>query len=139
MAPPRDLEGLPPGLARERTALAWNRTVIAFAALGGVILKTSIAAGLTVIALGVLIWGVGRILPGPGTSGASPGRLRVVAVAVTGASLAALAVALLGHGSAHGLPRPEPLAPAATHSPAAPGASGPRWVDQLKVVLPTRD
>jgi uncharacterized membrane protein YidH (DUF202 family) len=103
MAPPRDLEGLPPGLAKERTELAWSRTVFAFAAMGGVILKTSIAAGLTVITLGVLIWGVGRLLPAPGTSAAAPGRLRLVAVALTGVSLVALAVALFGHGAARGL------------------------------------
>jgi uncharacterized membrane protein YidH (DUF202 family) len=96
--PPRDLDGLPPGLAKERTDLAWSRTVIAFAAVGGAMLKTSIAAGLTVIVLGVLIWGILRILPEPGASGANPRRLRLVAVAVTGVALAALAVALLAHG-----------------------------------------
>jgi uncharacterized membrane protein YidH (DUF202 family) len=60
MAPSRDLEGLPPSLAKERTELAWTRTVIAFAAVGGAILKANIAAGLTVIALALLIWGVVR-------------------------------------------------------------------------------
>jgi uncharacterized membrane protein YidH (DUF202 family) len=119
MAPSRDLEGLPPSLAKERTELAWTRTVIAFAAVGGAILKANIAAGLTVIALALLIWGVGRALPGPGTSGAAPGRLRMVAVTVTGVSLVALAVAFFGHGAARGLPSPGPT-PTPSHAPSAP-------------------
>jgi hypothetical protein len=139
MAPPRDLEGLPPGLARERTELAWSRTVIAFAAVGGAILKTSIAAGLTVIALGVLIGGVARILPGPGTSGAAPGRLRIVAVAVTGVSVVALAVALFGHGTATGLPSPQ-RSPAVSHpTPARLAVRAPLRAHGPPVRLPGGD
>ena len=109
-APPRDLEGLPPGLARERTSLAWSRTVIAFAAVGGAILKTSITAGVIVIALGVLIWGLVRILPDPARPGASPVRLLVVALAVTGVALAALGVAVFGHARTDPPHAPSPAA-----------------------------
>jgi uncharacterized membrane protein YidH (DUF202 family) len=41
MAPPNDLEDLQPGLARERTELAWTRTAVSFAAVGVAILKTN--------------------------------------------------------------------------------------------------
>jgi uncharacterized membrane protein YidH (DUF202 family) len=96
MPPPPELKDLPPGLSQERTELAWSRTVIAFAAVGGALLKTSVAAGLTVVALGVLVWGLLRVFPGPKAVGDSGRRLLVVAVGVTGVSLVALAVAFLG-------------------------------------------
>jgi uncharacterized membrane protein YidH (DUF202 family) len=37
--PADDIEYAGPGLARERTELAWTRTAIAFAALGAAILR----------------------------------------------------------------------------------------------------
>jgi uncharacterized membrane protein YidH (DUF202 family) len=95
MAPRREPQDMPPGLARERTELAWSRTVIAFAAVGAALLKTSVAAGLTVVALGVLVWGLLRVFPGPDATG-SRGRLLVVTAGVTGVSLVALMIALLG-------------------------------------------
>ena len=95
---PEDLEDLAPGLARERTELAWTRTAIAFAAVGGVILKSSIAAGLTVVAMSILIWVLPRVLPDAPASGTRSGRLLAVSVTVTGVSLVALVVALLGQG-----------------------------------------
>lgn len=97
MAPSREPQDLPPGLSWERTQLAWSRTVIAFAAVGGALLKTSVAAGLTVVALGVLVWSLLRIFPDPKAVGDSGRRLLVVTVGVTGASLVALVVAFLGH------------------------------------------
>jgi uncharacterized membrane protein YidH (DUF202 family) len=95
MALPDDVEDLDPGLARERTELAWIRTAIAFAAVGGAILKTSVAAGLTVIALSTLIWGLPRLFPDAAATGPRPGRLLLVTITVTAVSLVALAV--LGH------------------------------------------
>lgn len=95
---PEDLEDLAPGLARERTELAWTRTAIAFAAVGGVILKTSIAAGLTVVATSILIWVLPRMLPDAQAGGTRSRRLLAVSVTVTAVSLVALVVALLGHG-----------------------------------------
>jgi len=95
MAPPDDIEDLDPGLARERTRLAWTRTAIAFAAVGGAILKTSVAAGLIVAALSLVIWGLSRIIPDAGAGG-RPRQLLLVAITVIAVSIVALGVVLLG-------------------------------------------
>ena len=90
-----------PGLARERTRLAWSRTAIAFAALGGVMLRRELAAGLLVLASTPLIWVAGRFAS-PGTRPAPrPGRLLVVTVAVTVVSVLAVIVALVGSAPAN--------------------------------------
>jgi uncharacterized membrane protein YidH (DUF202 family) len=89
-----------PGLARARTRLAWTRTALSFAAIGGVILKHNLAAGFVVLGLSALVWGVGQLAGVPGRAGARPGRLLVIALAVTGVSAVALALALFGPYSA---------------------------------------
>ncbi len=61
MAAPRDPEEFDPGLARERTRLAWTRTAFAFAAVGAAILKTRVVAGIVVIALGAVVWIMHRL------------------------------------------------------------------------------
>ena len=43
--PPDDIEDRDPGLARERTDLAWTRSAISFAALGAAMLHTNAVAG----------------------------------------------------------------------------------------------
>ena len=114
MNPADDIEETAPGLAGERTELAWTRTAISFAAIGGVILKNQPVAGLPVLALSVLIWRLGRLArasEAPGTPGTpeEPGtprrsaaararsrRLLLIAVAVTFVSLIVLVIALLG-------------------------------------------
>ena len=50
-----------PGLARERTALAWTRTAISFAAVGGVVLKREVVPGLILLAVASAIWLLGRL------------------------------------------------------------------------------
>jgi uncharacterized membrane protein YidH (DUF202 family) len=85
-----------PGLARARTRLAWTRTALSFAAIGAVILRHDLAAGFIVLALSVLVWGVGRLAGVPGQAGARQGRLLVIALAVTGVAAVALALALFG-------------------------------------------
>ena len=45
-SPPPDYEELDPGLARVRTSLAWTRTALSFAAVGAVVLRKDIIAGL---------------------------------------------------------------------------------------------
>jgi uncharacterized membrane protein YidH (DUF202 family) len=90
---PREVD---PGQARARTELAWSRTAIAFAAVGGAILKTNVAAGLTVLAMSLLIWLVRRLFPDGATTDARPRRLLLVTMTVTAVSLVALALALLG-------------------------------------------
>ena len=48
------------GLARERTSLAWTRTAISFAAVGGVVLKKDVVAGLVILAAVPAVWSVGN-------------------------------------------------------------------------------
>jgi uncharacterized membrane protein YidH (DUF202 family) len=84
------------GLARARTSLAWTRTALSFAAIGGVILKRDLAAGFVVLALSGLVWLVGRLAVMPGQVRARPVRLLVISIAVTGVAIAALMLALFG-------------------------------------------
>ncbi|MCW2911321.1 MAG: hypothetical protein JWL68_6110 [Actinomycetia bacterium] len=85
-----------PGLARARTSLAWTRTALSFAAIGGLILKRDLAAGFVVLALSGLVWVVGRLAAPLGQVRARPGRLLVIAIAVTAVAFVALMLALLG-------------------------------------------
>jgi len=86
-----------PGLARARTSLAWLRTAIAFAAIGGVILKRDVPAGLVVLALGGLVWATGRLTGMPATVLSRPRRLLLIALAVAAVAVAALAMSLFGN------------------------------------------
>ena len=85
-----------PGLARARTRLAWTRTALAFAAIGGVILKRDLAAGFVVLALSGLVWLLGRLALVPGPVRGRPGPLLVISIAVTGVAIVALMLTLLG-------------------------------------------
>jgi uncharacterized membrane protein YidH (DUF202 family) len=90
-APPTD-----PGLARERTSLAWTRTAIGFAAIGAALLHKYVAAGVAVLVLSGIVQACGR-LGRPGAPGqARPGPLLIIALAVTGIALAALAITVFG-------------------------------------------
>jgi uncharacterized membrane protein YidH (DUF202 family) len=94
-APADDIEDADPGLARARTALSWTRTAISFAALGGAILKSRPYAGIPILILSSLIWGMGQLTRSPGTGRARSRRLLLIAVATTAVSVVALAIALL--------------------------------------------
>ena len=85
-----------PGLARARTRLAWTRTALSFAAIGGVILKRELAAGFVVLGLSGLVWVVGRLARAPGQVRARPGRLLVITIAVTGVAFVTLMLTLFG-------------------------------------------
>jgi uncharacterized membrane protein YidH (DUF202 family) len=90
-----DPEESDPGLARERTNMAWTRTAISFAALGAAILKDHLVPGLIVLALGLATWILSRLLPGTfGATGARPRQLLLVTVAVTAVAVVSLGVAL---------------------------------------------
>ncbi len=89
-----DIEDVDPGLARERTELAWTRTTISFAALGGVILKSAPVAGFAVLIFSIVIWELGRLPRSAGT-GRSEARLRLITATITATALAALALTLL--------------------------------------------
>jgi len=82
-----DYEDRDPGLARERTSLAWTRTAISFAAVGGVVLKKDVAAGLVIIATAPAIWQLGRL------TYHHPGRLKLVTATIVAVALVALVVA----------------------------------------------
>jgi hypothetical protein len=95
MTPADDIENADPGLARARTALSWTRTAVSFAALGAVVVKSRPYAGIPILILSGLIWHLGRLASAPGTGPARARRLLVIAVAITGVSAVALAIALL--------------------------------------------
>jgi uncharacterized membrane protein YidH (DUF202 family) len=85
-AAPDDLEDRDPGLVRARTALAWTRTAISFAAVGGVVLKKDVVPGLILLAVAPVIWQLGR-LPHH-----RPGQLRLVTATIVAVALVALLV-----------------------------------------------
>ena len=95
--PPEDMEDIDPGLARERTELAWNRTAIAFAALGGAVLRTAPAAGALILAMSTLIFALGlKSRPSRLAHGHERRRpVMLITIAVTTVALIALALALL--------------------------------------------
>jgi uncharacterized membrane protein YidH (DUF202 family) len=80
-----------------RTRLAWTRTAIAFAAIGAAMLKSSPAAGATVLALSLPIWAVARRTRHDADAVSGGRGLALVTVTVVLVALAALAVAFLGH------------------------------------------
>jgi uncharacterized membrane protein YidH (DUF202 family) len=92
---PDDPEDDDPGLARERTRLAWARTAIAFAAVGAVVLRKDVLAGAVVLAMAPLVWWLGRIGSSAREAEQFPRRLLVVTVAVVAVSLLAILVSLL--------------------------------------------
>ena len=93
--PSEDMEAGDPALARERTELAWTRSSLAFLGVGAAILKSRPAIGITVLAIGMVVWLLGRVSPRPGPAGSlGARRVLVVTVAVTGLGLCALVLTL---------------------------------------------
>lgn len=99
-APPDDPEDLDPGLARERTRLAWARTAIAFAAVGAVILRRDIVIGALVIALTPVVWATGRVGTQSGPPQRQRRRLLLVTVIVTAVALLAGVAAFVAESPA---------------------------------------
>jgi len=85
---PDDEDG-DPGLARARTSLAWTRTALSFAAVGGVVLKQDLIPGLLIMATAPAVWELGRL------AHHRPGRLRLVTATIVAVAIVALAVTLI--------------------------------------------
>jgi uncharacterized membrane protein YidH (DUF202 family) len=85
---PDDPEDRDPGLAQERTSLAWTRTAISFAVVGGVVLKNHLLPGLLILCASPAVWHIGHL------AHHLQGRLRLVTATVVAVSLVALAVAV---------------------------------------------
>jgi uncharacterized membrane protein YidH (DUF202 family) len=83
-----DHEDGDPGLARARTSLAWTRTALSFAAVGGVVLKKDVIVGLIILAIVPVVWQLGRLAQD------HPGRLKLVTVSIVIISLVALVVSV---------------------------------------------
>jgi uncharacterized membrane protein YidH (DUF202 family) len=96
------------GLARERTSLSWTRTAIAFAALGGTVLRVNLVTGLIILVIAPVIWQLGRVSRGtlPGAAGQSPAmaeisatRLFLITISIVGVALLCLVIAILGRSA----------------------------------------
>jgi uncharacterized membrane protein YidH (DUF202 family) len=100
LAPEGDPEERDPGLARERTSLAWTRTAISFAALGGVVLKANVITGLIILAVAPVIWQLGRVSRGSRSaadlSSVGAARLLLISVVIVAVALLCLVIAILG-------------------------------------------
>ena len=98
--PGDDPEERDPGVARERTSLAWTRTALSFAALGGVMLKVNVITGLVILAVAPVVWQAGRVTRGRSRVAGLPvvgaARLFLIAISVVAVSLLCLAVAIFG-------------------------------------------
>ena len=97
---PDDPEDLDPGLARERTRLAWTRTALAFAAVGLAVLRKDSVIGVIALAMAPLIWPLGRLATRTERPELLSRRLLLVTVTVTIVSLLAFAAAVLGQSPA---------------------------------------
>lgn len=90
-----------PGLARERTQLAWGRTAASFAAVGLAVLRTDPAVGVVVMVLSATVWSMGRLSsrrePAAGALGhglTQRRKVQLIAAATTLVSLVALTLAI---------------------------------------------
>jgi uncharacterized membrane protein YidH (DUF202 family) len=68
--------------------MAWTRTALSFAAVGGVVLKRDLIPGLLILAAASVIWQLGRL------AHHRPGRLKLVTVTIVAVAVVALVVAL---------------------------------------------
>jgi uncharacterized membrane protein YidH (DUF202 family) len=81
-----DHEDGDPGAVLARTSLAWTRTALSFAAVGVVVLRKDIVAGLIILAAAPVIWRLGHL------THHRPGQLKLVTATIVAIALVALAV-----------------------------------------------
>lgn len=93
-----DPEDADPGLAGERTEMAWLRSSLSFAAVGIAVLKIRPELGASILAFSAVVWSIGHL---PRAHGAKLARRRalLVTVAVTAMAAAALTLVLLGRAA----------------------------------------
>jgi uncharacterized membrane protein YidH (DUF202 family) len=106
---PRDPDGVDPGLASERTDLAWNRSGLSLIAFGAIVLRGYTVAhptpgrtlsGAAILCMGTFTWGLGawqarrRSRPGLARPVARPGDLLPVALGSAAVGIAAFVLGL---------------------------------------------
>jgi uncharacterized membrane protein YidH (DUF202 family) len=96
---PADLDEPGVGDPANRTRLSWTRTAIAFAAIGAAMLKSSPIAGAVVIALSLPIWTAAHRVRHSADAASATSGFALVAGTVVLVAIAALVVALFGHGT----------------------------------------
>lgn len=95
-----DPEDLDPGMAQERTRLAWARTALAFAALAVAILRKELVAGLVVLAMVPLVWSLGHVASREPAGKLPSRRLLLMTLLITLVSVLAAVVAFVAHAPA---------------------------------------
>ncbi len=78
--------------------MAWTRTALAFGAVGGIILKTSVIPGVLVLATSPVIYLLGLAARPDADAEHSVGRLRLITGTIIAVAVVALAVAVFGRG-----------------------------------------
>jgi putative membrane protein len=100
----RNQRALRRGEPLPRSVLPWilaaTVTAIAFAALGGTMLKANVVTGLVILAVAPVVWQLGRVTRGDaaqaGLSAVGAMRLFIITVSIVAVALLCLAVAIFG-------------------------------------------
>lgn len=86
-----------PGLALERTTLAWHRTGLSSVAVGAICLRVFWESGVVGIALSALFVAMGGLAYAAGASTpTTPGRLRAVSLGLTVAAVIGAFLSIVG-------------------------------------------
>ena len=85
-----------PGLARERTTLAWHRTGLSSLALAALAVHSFQERMEVAVPIAALLAVLGVVAYRAGSSPASPGRLRSMSLGVTAAAVLSAAATIVG-------------------------------------------